>query len=256
MISSEFCIGYSSLPLLAFAIHNGQHMPAAVLESCGIDAPTRLREEDPFTNGFAQCFPNHIVLNTSRFAIDLNRSPEKCVYQKPEDAWGLPVRNAELSPELLLEMQEAYKEWYQLAFYQIDRLLMQHKHLVVLDLHSYNHRRGGIKAQPDPQLENPDIIIGRNNLPESRYPTIEKLRLRLDESLLGDMELDCRCDVKFPGGYFSRWVNHNFGDKVLCLAIEFKKIFMNEWTGELDIPVYEKLKGTFHNAVMQWMKEL
>ena len=46
-------------------------------------------------------------------------------------------------------------------------------------------------------------------------------------------KLDVRIDVKFTGGNFSRWIHRNFPDSACCIAIEFKKIFMNEWTGEL-----------------------
>jgi len=254
MISSEFYFENSALPLLAFAIHNGSLMPEELQETCGIDKDARKREEDPYTEGFAQLFPNRVVLSTSRFAVDLNRSPEKAVYLKPEDAWGLQVRTAELDPELIANLELAYQEWYKLAFYQIDRMLRTHKRLLVLDLHSYNHRRGGPDAVSDPQSENPDIIIGRNNLEISRYAEAEKLHCKLDgQDFLGG-KLDCRCDVKFSGGHFSRWVNRTFGDRVLCLAIEFKKIFMNEWTGELDMAAFEELKAIFYSAVFSAYK--
>ncbi len=249
MISSEFYFENSAQPLLAFAIHNGSEMPIELLNNCGIDQSTRKREEDPYTDGFAQLFPNRAVVLTSRFAVDLNRSPEKAIYLKPEDAWGLPVRTSELDPELIAVLQEAYEDWYKLAFYQIDRMLKTHKRLLILDLHSFNHRRGGPAAVPDPQQDNPDIIIGRNNLDISRYAEVERLHLQLDGQNYLDARLDCRCDVKFPGGYFSRWVNSTFGTRVLCLAIEFKKTFMNEWTGELDIAAYEELKAIFKHAV-------
>jgi hypothetical protein len=78
---------------------------------------------------------------------------------------------------------------------------------------------------------------------------VERLHLQLDGQNYLGARLDCRCDVKFPGGYFSRWVNSTFGTRVLCLAIELKKTFMNEWTGELDIAAYEELKAIFKHAV-------
>lgn len=253
MIYSEITIGDSNKPLLAFAIHNGNYLPPALRDNCGISGDQRFQEEDPFTAGFAQCFANSVVLQTSRFAVDLNRSPEKCVYQRPEDAWGLPVRKTSLSPELITQLQEAYETWYRMAAYQVDKLLAKHERILVLDLHSYNHRRGGPDAEPDPQLANPDIIIGRNSLPESRYPEADKLRLMLDGTSFMGKVLDCRCDVKFPGGYFSRWLNNRYQDKILCLAIEFKKIFMDEWSGELDLKAYNELKQLFGHAVESFL---
>jgi hypothetical protein len=66
--------------------------------------------------------------------------------------------------------------------------------------------------------------------------------------------LDCRCDVKFSGGYFSRWVNATFPGSCLCLAVEFKKIFMNEWTGELNLDAYNELRFLFHDTITKWVK--
>jgi N-formylglutamate amidohydrolase len=256
MIYSDLHFGDFSLPVLAFAIHNGHHLPSELEETCGIDAKQRFQEEDPFTDGFAECFPNRIIVQTSRFAVDLNRSREKCVYQKPEDAWGLPVRKTELSPEMLAAMFKAYDTWYGMVKYETDKLLTKHERLLILDLHSFNHRRGGPDAEPDSPSQNPDIIIGRNNNPQARYPLFEQLRELLDGKYFGTKPLDCRCDVKFPGGYFSRWMNATFGDRVICPAIEFKKTFMDEWSGELNIHAYLELKALFHDAVMQWLSSV
>ncbi len=256
MIFSETHIGDFSLPILAFAIHNGAYLPPEVEANCGLGPEQRRQEEDPFTAGFAECFPNRIIVQTSRFAVDLNRSPEKCVYQNPEDAWGLKVRKSELADDLLLALQQSYEAWYKIAIYQIERLLTNHPKLLILDLHSYNHRRGGPNAEPDPQSANPDIIIGRNNLPETAYPLLERLREALNGQSYQGTSLDCRCDVKFPGGYFSRRMNSTFGDKVLCPAIEFKKTFMDEWSGELNLKAYAELKSLFHSAVLDWLSVL
>lgn len=256
MIGSTFCQEDKSFPLLALAIHNGHAMPKELLAGCGIDSATRTREEDPFTDGFACLFPNHVVLETSRFAVDLNRHPDKSVYQVPEDAWGLPVRKEPINAELLEKLQAAHMGWYRLLKHQIERMLTVHPRLLVLDLHSYNHRRGGPEAIPDSQQENPDIILGRNNLHRNHYPLVQILREKLDGMDYMGTPLDCRCDVKFSGGYLSRWINTQFPDSTICLAIEFKKIFMNEWTGELDLPAYEALKSTFHRAVLEWLETI
>lgn len=255
MIDAYFHFGDFELPLLAFAIHNGHHIPAELTLTLGIDDATCLREEDPFTDGFAARFANRVVVNTSRFAVDLNRNRENCVYLQPEDAWGLPVRSAPLPDELQEKLREAYDTWYRLVACEIDRILQTHPRLLVLDLHSFNHRRGGPDAEPDPQMQNPDIILGRNILPASSYPVIEKLRERLDGKTFAGKALDCRCDVKFSGGNFSRWLNRTYADKVSCLAVEFKKIFMDEWSGSRNIGATRELQELFHQAVMAWLPE-
>ena len=40
--------------------------------------------------------------------------------------------------------------------------------------------------------------------------------------------------MKFGGGNMSRWLNGRYGDRCCAIAVEVKKIYMDEWTGELD----------------------
>ncbi len=236
-------------PILASAIHAGHWMPSVLLSSCGISEADRLREEDPFTENFAAPYANQLLVQTSRFAVDLNRKRKDAVYQKPEDCWGLPVRKKPLSEDLLRQLYEAYDGWYGLAEYTVRRLLLHHPLLLVLDLHSYNHRRNGANAAPAPQKNNPDIIIGRSNLPQKYYPWVEALREKIDGKQIRERVIDCRCDVKFPGGNFVRHLHNTFPNRVIALAIEFKKIFMDEWTGELDVSYQTALADLLAEAV-------
>jgi hypothetical protein len=239
-------------PVLALAIHNGHNMHPAPLQDCGISEADRLREEDPYTDTFAELFPNRIIVYTSRFTVDLNRSLEQAVYLKPEDCWGLPVRRLPVPENLLEELRQDYRQWYSVLDYTLQRLLAKHPFLLVLDLHSFNHRRQGPQAEPDPQAQNPDIILGRNNMPQEYYPHVEKLRLELDGKQVRGHSLDCRTDVKFTGGRLSRYVHNTYPDRVLCPAVEFKKIFMDEWTGQLDIGFQTELGNLFRTAVRTW----
>ena len=255
LLISISSFGDDSVPILATAIHNGHFMPAELLANCGVSEADRLREEDPHTGEMAALFPNHIILQTSRFAIDLNRPLEKAVYLEPADCWGLPVRARPLADDLLASLREDYASWYKLLRYHVERLLARHPFLVVLDLHSYNHRRGGPLAEPDPQATNPDIIIGRSNLRQHHYPAAQALRELLDgRSYLGKA-LDCRLDVKFTGGHLSRWLNLNYPDSLICLAVEFKKTFMDEWSGRVDRDAFAQLKGIFCEATRNWLTE-
>lgn len=239
-------------PVLALAIHNGHLMHPELLQDCGISEADRLREEDPYTEAFAEAFPNRIIVYTSRFTVDLNRSPEQAIYLKPEDCWGLPVRRQPVSEPLLEELRKDYAQWYSLLDFTLQRLLAKHPFLLVPDLHSFNHRRKGPEAEADPQEQNPDIIIGRNNMPQEYYPWMEKLRQKLDGQQVKGHKIDCRIDVKFTGGRLSRYVHQTYPDRVLCPAVEFKKIFMDEWTGELDSGFQAELANLFHKAVRTW----
>ena len=60
--------------------------------------------------------------------------------------------------------------------------------------------------------------------------------------------LDVRENVRFRGGHFPAWVHQSFPRSGCALAIEIKKFFMDEWTGEPDQlqldAVGEALKST------------
>lgn len=255
MIQSKFHLSDPLSPVLALAIHNGHRIPEALMPYTQISAEDRFREEDPFTDYIAGYYANHVILETSRFAVDLNRNPERSVYQNPEDAWGLKVRSSMVPPNVLAGLRHSYDNWYAMLQYQIDQMLERHPLIVVLDIHSYNHRRGGPDAPPDPQEKNPDIILGRSNMAKDFYPFVEDLRQRLDgQNFLGH-SLDVRCDVKFPGGNLPRFLHKHYPCKVLCVAVEFKKIFMDEHSGVLNPVRLHALRQIFLKHSQDWIRD-
>jgi N-formylglutamate amidohydrolase len=76
-------------PLVAAAIHAGHAVRNEVAGYFALDDDGRLREEDPFTDTWAEIAPSRVVALRSRFEVDFNRPREKAVYRRPEDAWGL-----------------------------------------------------------------------------------------------------------------------------------------------------------------------
>jgi hypothetical protein len=58
--------------------------------------------------------------------------------------------------------------------------------------------------------------------------------------LLG-RHLDVRENIRFQGGHLSLWVHEHFPDSACCLAIEFKKFWMDEWTGSISPEEYEAI---------------
>jgi N-formylglutamate deformylase len=46
--------------------------------------------------------------------------------------------------------------------------------------------------------------------------------------------LDVRENVRFEGRQLAKWVHERYGELGCALAIELKKVFMDEWTGEVD----------------------
>ncbi len=254
MIKTSYTIQNVEYPVIALSIHNGHDMSNELLGICGISDTDRLREEDPFTERISSGCSNNVTVHTSRFMIDLNRSPQSAVYQKPEDCWGLNVRKNPIPSTYLTELYDAYEDWYRVLDYQISNFLNRHPRLIVFDLHSYNHRRKGPNSEPDPQIENPDIIIGRSNLNSEYYPLVAKLKSLLNNKEIDGYLLDCREDVKFSGGYLSRYLNAKYPQRVISLSIEFKKIYMDEWSGIVDDYKFGRLIATFWDSVGTWLK--
>jgi N-formylglutamate deformylase len=126
------------------------------------------------------------------------------------------------------------------AFYtEVKRLLtglaQQHGRFVVFDLHSYNHRREGPRSPiADPAL-NPEVNVGTGTMDRERWaPIVDRFITELRAVDFLGRRLDVRENVKFFGGQFPRWIHENFPESGCAIAIEFKKFFMDEWTGQPD----------------------
>ena len=245
--------------MLFLAIHNGHDISTHIREKIGISDNDRMREEDPFTERFIQDKKNQIIQYTSRFEYDLNRKREKAVYQKPDDCWGLPIYpDFTLSGDEISDALKAYDYFYHEIDSVIGNFLNRYENLLIWDIHSYNHRRAGNGESFDSDVLNPEIIIGTNNnryIDKKWLPLIEWIQKRLSnielEKYIGDNRslksrtLDVRQNVKFPGGHLSQYLNSKYHPRVCCLAIEFKKIWMNEWTQEIDFNIFLELKRVF-----------
>jgi len=244
-------------PLVGASIHAGHGLRPEVAAEMALDEETRLREEDPYTDQFTDLFPTRIVVDVSRFEVDLNRPREKAVYLDQQDAWGLEVWKRPLSAEILGRSHALYNRFYRDVESLLDRVHAECGRFVVLDLHSYCHRRGGPDSAPDDPLWNPEIIVGTNIIDTGKWS-------RLLDQFVGDLRkfdfggrrLDVRKNVKFTGGHFSRWINQRYQGDACAIAIEFKKIFMDEWTGVLDEVTFGLLKKSLASAIPGLLAEL
>jgi N-formylglutamate deformylase len=222
-------------PLVAVAIHNGHEMRAELSSQLAISEAQRLREEDPYTGLWTGIAPTQIVVQRSRFEIDLNRSREKAVYLRPKDAWGLNVWHEPPRNAMLERSYRVYDLFYNEVEALLSGLVEQHGRVVVFDLHSYNYRRGGPRAQPDAPLGNPTVNLGTSNMDLQQWGAIvERFEQALRSVGFQDQPLDVRRNVRFKGGHFVQWIHQAFPQSACALAIEVKKVFMDEWTGELD----------------------
>jgi N-formylglutamate deformylase len=237
-------------PLVATAIHAGSHMRRSLHPYCNLGRAQRLREEDPFTDRIARVAPVRVVGERSRFEVDLNRPPQKAIYLRPEDAWGLDVYH-DLPWEERDASMRLYDEFYTEMRRTMDQLFRSHERVVVLDVHSYNHQRQGPGIIDDP-AQNPEVNIGTANMDRQAWAAVvESLMEALRQPLSDGRSLDVRENIKFKGGYFGQWLHANYGARVCPIAIEYKKIFMDEWTGEPDMAMIERLRLHLEKAAHQ-----
>jgi N-formylglutamate amidohydrolase len=220
-------------PIVATAIHDGHATRPEVERLLAIDEATRLREEDPFTGRLAGVAPTTLIALRSRFELDLNRPRAAAVYRTPVEAFGLDVWRDPPTPDVLRWALEGYDAFYE----ALERVLRERERrygrFVVLDIHSYNHRRDGAGGIAADAAENPEVNVGTGTLDHERWgPLLERFCADLQRG--GPGGLDVRENVKFRGGAMSGWIHRTFPETGCALALEFKKTFMDEWTGEVD----------------------
>jgi N-formylglutamate amidohydrolase len=238
-------------PVIATAIHAGHTIRPSLHRLSALTDAQRRQEEDPFTDLMAEVAQTSLVAPQSRFEVDLNRPRDRAVYRTPGDAWGLDLWTETLpEQEIALSLKE-YDLFYATLKTMLDRHLEVHKRVVVLDIHSYNHRRGGPKAPFDDPIHNPEINIGTGTLThrEAWGEIIDPIKDILENGVVTGRFLDVRENVKFKGGEMAKWIHATYPNNVLCLSLEFKKIFMNEWNGEENAETISEIKGVMGEIV-------
>lgn len=229
-------------PIIVAAIHDGHLIDRALSEYLVLQEHERFREEDPYTAYLADLPINQVVVQTSRFQVDLNRRREQAIYRRPEDAWGLKVWRSTLPNELVQQLLEGYDTFYQALLRLLEDTIARYGKFVVLDIHSYNHRRDS----PDKTSEtskNPEINIGTGHNREKWKTFGQRFVHFLAHNMIDGHYADVRENVKFGGGGFAEWINMHFGDYGCVFSVEFKKTFMDEWTGRIDIDHLNDMKS-------------
>jgi len=220
-------------PVVATAIHDGHELRPEALDAIALSDEDRLREEDPFTGETIVDIPTHVIAHRSRFEFDLNRPPEGAVYRTPEQSWGLKVWKQEPDDAFVARSLAIHSEYYRMLGQLLDGVAMRHERFVLIDVHSYNHRRDGPDSDPTPPEKAPDINIGTFSMPRDHWaflidPLIESMRGYDFEG----RRLDVGENVAFEGkGQQARFVHERYPLRGCAIAFEFKKFFMDEWTG-------------------------
>jgi N-formylglutamate amidohydrolase len=244
-------------PLVATAIHNGHDTREEIAELLALDESSRLREEDPFTGEWTVIAGTQFVAFRSRFEVDLNRQREKAVYINPEDAWGLNIWKRKPSNEIVQRSLKEYDTFHKEMKNLFSDLVCKFDRFVVFDLHTYNHRRNGPNGPPSNPEENPEVNIGTGTMDRNFWsPIVDRLITDLRNFNFLGRDLDVRENVRFRGGNFPRWIHENFPKTGCALAIEFKKFFMDEWTGIPDNMQLDTICNALKSTVPGILEEL
>lgn len=247
----EWDIAVGDGPVIATAIHDGHGLRPSLRPLVALPADERMREEDPLTGMFTEVGDVRIQVPTSRFETDLNRPREGAVYARPEDCWGLEVWRAPMPEQEIESSLAAWDRFYTMFAELVERMLERWNALLLIDLHSYNHRRDGADAAPAAQQDNPDIELGITTADPDRWGSVvTQFSQALRVHPVNGRKPDVRANVRFPtGGHFPEWVYSRWGSRVCTISPEFKKIFMDEWTGQADIAALYDLRASLQSAV-------
>jgi len=216
-----------------------------------IDAEARLREEDPYTEFFIRDLPNRVVVHHSRFAVDLNRGRDLAVYLEAEQSWGVQVFSRSPSAELVAQALRIHDRYYRDLRDFLREVERRFGRFVVLDVHSYNHRRDGPDAPAASAELMPQVNIGTFSMDRQRWahvvdPFIERLRA----FEFRGRPMDVRENVAFQGrGEQTRFIHQEFPTTGCAIAVEFKKFFMDEWTAEADPEALEAIRAMVRSTL-------
>jgi hypothetical protein len=244
-------------PMLAAAVHHGHELREEVEAVMALDPASRLREEDPFTGEWTAMAPNRVVVHRSRFEIDLNRPRDTAVYRTPDDAWGLSVWKNELPDGVASRSLAFYDDFYSALGDTLKEIERRFGRFVVFDLHSYNHRRSGPDGPPADPEGNPQVNIGTGSLNRELWGGVaDRFIADLRSFDFPGGALDVRENVKFLGRAMPWYVHGKFPETGCALAVEFKKFFMDEWSGERDPVLFDAIGDALRSTVPGVLEEL
>lgn len=235
---------------IATAIHNGHDVRPDFAPELVLAAPDRLREEDPHTDEIGALIPARVVVHRSRFEVDLNRKRQESVYRSSEEAWGLKIlRDTPLDDALVAGSLDVYDAFYAELGRRLNSVA-ERGLFVIFDIHSYNHRRDGNDAAEAPREENPEVNVGTGSLDRDRFGhVVDTFIDSLAAAVTTSGALDVRENIRFRGRQLAAWTHTRYPDRGMVLALEFKKTFMDEWTGEIDRPRIDELARALASTV-------
>ena len=229
---------------MATAIHDGHELRPEIAKLIRLSEEERLREEDPFTGQAILDVPTNIIAHRSRFEFDLNRGRDEAIYVTSEQCWGLDLWREPPAPDLVERSLSIHAAYYAMLGQLLDDVAAEHEQFVLIDVHSYNHRRDGPEGEAMSQDKAPDINIGTFSMPRDEWAfLLDPLMEEMAGFDFNGRRLDVRENIAFQGkGEQTRFVHERFPGHGCAIALEFKKFFMDEWTGVPDPKELEAMR--------------
>ena len=228
------------VPFCCTAIHNGSQLRHDLQKKMALNEYQRWYEEDPFTEDFVKSMPITIIGNDSRFEYDLNRTPDKCIY---EEAWGKKVWDKKLTAQEIKVSKQKHSGYFKVVQALIAKLESLFGGCIVYDIHSYNHKRW--------DREVPLFNIGTESISGSVHrDTVQNWIKVLSEISLPDIVNKTSENDVFGGrGYNSEYINTHF-TKTLVLPTEIKKVYCDELTGDTYPKIIRLLQQKLKQAIL------
>ena len=234
------------VPFICGAVHDGHQFRPSLWNNCKHTEYERWYEEDPCTKQMVQSFPIILAGRDSRFEYDLNREPERAVY---EDAWGKQLWKQPLSEkEKNLSLQK-HANFYKVTHALCQKLESDFQKVVVFDMHSYNWKRW--------DREVPVWNLGTSNIDQKRFGKLteswsDKLgSIQLPNGIANTSKIN---DTFQGNGYFLKYITRNF-DNTLVLATEISKVYCDEHSGVIYPEVVQSVEQQLKTLIPQMVKE-
>jgi hypothetical protein len=247
----------ASGPVIVAAIHAGHDVSPGAARHLIVEEQDRYREEDPLTDFCLGLGDTSIRVNRSRFEVDLNRPRQRAVATDPADTWGVRIWDGAPPAEVVEESLRLHRSFYETVGALLDESIARWGQVLVLDVHSYNHRRDGPGTEADP-AGNPDIDLGVTTLDRERFGALlRRFTEALGRCSVGGRALDVRENVKYDGGgHFPEWLHRRHPTTACVISLEYKKVFMDEWTGMADVAALNALRASLALAIAAAREEL
>lgn len=229
---------------LGVVLHSGSAVRAELSDVMAVGPADRFREEDPYMDLFIEDFPIQIIAGDSRFEYDLNWEQEQAIYTAGEKKWGLQVWNRELNKREKEFTYSKFREFHAVLDMVVDFMLEQGSPVVLFDMHSFCYQREQKTNWFDD--EKPEINLGTRFINRQFFsPLVDCFLEGVSGTRIGEHPMRVGENELFPGGYITRKFAKKYNRQVLVLAIEYKKIFMDERTGEIHKEHFDIVKNDF-----------